>query len=82
MDLGKDSKKSYSTDEILFQTIYIVQTLEKELNKAQSKIRKLEKALNYKKIAKYTHKYLGKSAKDANKYCETTWADLEKYLGL
>lgn len=78
MEYGKEPRRN----DVLFNLIYRVQELEKESNKAQSKIRKMEKALNYKKIAKYTDKYLGKKAKNAIQYTDTTWADLLDYLGV
>ena len=75
MDHEKDNQ-------LLFDLIYRVRELDRELEKANSKIHKLEKALNYKKIAKYVNKYFGKQAEKTIEYNETTWSDLEEYLGI
>ena len=74
--------KHVDNDTLIFNLIYRVRELEKDLKKAESKIRKLEKGLDLKKIAKRTNKYLGKQAKKAVEFNYTTWSELEKYLGL
>ena len=79
--MRKEEIPTVSTEELLFNLIYRVRELDKELKKANSKIRKLEKALDYKKIAKFTNRFLGKKAKRINHYHDTTWKNLEEYLG-
>lgn len=77
-----NDKPTATNEEILFELIIRVRDMEKKLKKANSKIRKLEKALDYEKIAVYTNKYLGKKAKRTIRHHDINWSDLEKYLGL